>query len=69
LRFSRLQQAIEQTFDNKPSEYTPEHFALFAEFKQALNAGAIRAAEPDDSVSTGWRVNAWVKKGILLHTV
>jgi 2,3,4,5-tetrahydropyridine-2-carboxylate N-succinyltransferase len=61
-----MQQAIEQIFDNKPEQYTPEHFALFARFKAALNAGAIRAAEPDSSQVTGWRVNAWVKKGILL---
>jgi 2,3,4,5-tetrahydropyridine-2-carboxylate N-succinyltransferase len=26
----------------------------------------VRAAEPDASTKTGWRVNAWVKKGILL---
>ena len=38
----------------------------FSEFKDALNAGEIRAAEPDASAKTGWRVNAWVKKGILL---
>ena len=61
-----MQQAIEQIFDNKPEQYTPEHFALFARLKAALNAGAIRAAEPDSSQVTGWRVNAWVKKGILL---
>ncbi len=61
-----MQQAIEHIFDNKPEQYTPEHFALFARFKAALNAGEIRAAEPDASTVTGWRVNAWVKKGILL---
>lgn len=57
---------IEQLFETKPSVYTEDHFRLFQEFKQALNAGAIRAAEPDASAKTGWRVNAWVKKGILL---
>jgi len=57
---------IEQLFEAKPSVYTEDHFRLFQEFKQALNAGAIRAAEPDASAKTGWRVNAWVKKGILL---
>ena len=39
---------------------------MFQHFKDALNAGEIRAAEPDASAKTGWRVNAWVKKGILL---
>lgn len=57
---------IEALFDLKPSSYAEEHFALFARFKQALNEGLIRAAEPDSSTRTGWRVNAWVKKGILL---
>ena len=61
-----MQQAIETLFDNKPTQYTPEHFALFARFKQALNAGEIRAAEPDAAQASGWRVNGWVKKGILL---
>lgn len=61
-----MQKQIETVFDNKPSAYTEEHFALFAQFKQALNEGQIRSAEPDASTPTGWRVNAWVKKGILL---
>jgi 2,3,4,5-tetrahydropyridine-2,6-dicarboxylate N-succinyltransferase len=61
-----MQTSIEQLFDQKPSTYTEDHFALFARFKEALNSGAVRAAEPDSSTKTGWRVNAWVKKGILL---
>jgi len=61
-----LQQEIEQLFDNKPERYLAEHFALFSRFKEALNAGAIRAAEPDASETIGWRVNGWVKKGILV---
>jgi 2,3,4,5-tetrahydropyridine-2-carboxylate N-succinyltransferase len=61
-----MQKEIEAIFDNKPPVYTEEHFALFARFKQALNDGRIRSAEPDATTLTGWRVNAWVKKGILL---
>ncbi len=61
-----MQATIENLFDHKPETYTPEHFALFSEFKAALNSGKIRSAEPDASTPTGWRVNAWVKKGILL---
>lgn len=61
-----MQKQIEAVFDNKPATYTEEHFALFAQFKQALNEGRIRSAEPDATTATGWRVNAWVKKGILL---
>jgi 2,3,4,5-tetrahydropyridine-2-carboxylate N-succinyltransferase len=61
-----MQTEIEQLFENKPAEYTAAHRALFAEFLRALNTGRIRAAEPDAARPTGWRVNAWVKKGILL---
>ncbi|MGD0872057.1 MAG: 2,3,4,5-tetrahydropyridine-2,6-dicarboxylate N-succinyltransferase [Bryobacteraceae bacterium] len=57
---------IEKLFDEKPAFYEDAHFQLFAEFKAALNEGLVRAAEPDASSPTGWRVNAWVKKGILL---
>jgi 2,3,4,5-tetrahydropyridine-2,6-dicarboxylate N-succinyltransferase len=57
---------IEALFDRKPSIYTEEHFALFQKFKQALNAGEIRSAEPCSEARSGWRVNAWVKKGVLL---
>lgn len=57
---------IETLFDQKPSAYGEEHFALFQRFKQALNAGDVRSAEPDRSAHSGWRVNAWVKKGVLL---
>jgi len=61
-----MQAEIESLFDNKPEAYTDDHFDLFQRFKHALNNGEIRAAEPDGSSRTGWRVNAWVKKGILL---
>ncbi len=61
-----MQAEIEKLFDEKPSTYTDGHFELFQLFKEALNAGRVRAAEPDSSTKTGWRVNTWVKKGILL---
>jgi len=38
----------------------------FAQLRAELSAGRVRAAEPDSASPTGWRVNAWVKQGILL---
>jgi 2,3,4,5-tetrahydropyridine-2-carboxylate N-succinyltransferase len=61
-----LPQQIEHLFDEPPAQYSEEHFRLFREFKDSLNRGEVRAAEPDAASPTGWRVNAWVKKGILL---
>lgn len=40
--------------------------AAFQELRDALEAGVVRSAEPDAAAPTGWRVNAWVKQGILL---
>jgi 2,3,4,5-tetrahydropyridine-2,6-dicarboxylate N-succinyltransferase len=37
-----------------------------ARLRRLLSAGEVRAAEPDAATPTGWRVNAWVKRGILL---
>jgi 2,3,4,5-tetrahydropyridine-2,6-dicarboxylate N-succinyltransferase len=40
--------------------------AAFDQLKAALEAGVVRSAEPDSGSFTGWRVNTWVKQGILL---
>jgi 2,3,4,5-tetrahydropyridine-2,6-dicarboxylate N-succinyltransferase len=61
-----LAEEVERLFAAPPSSYGAEHFELFARFKAALNRGAARAAEPDPRAATGWRVNPWVKRGILL---
>jgi 2,3,4,5-tetrahydropyridine-2,6-dicarboxylate N-succinyltransferase len=40
--------------------------AAFGRLREALSSGQVRAAEPDPSHPLGWRVNTWVKQGILL---
>jgi 2,3,4,5-tetrahydropyridine-2-carboxylate N-succinyltransferase len=44
----------------------PDALAAFLHLRDALEAGTLRSAEPDPDAPTGWRVNAWVKRGILL---
>jgi len=61
-----LQTEIERLYDEKPPSYSEADFRLFEEFRRALNTGVVRAAEPCAGAPTGWRVNPWVKKGILL---
>jgi 2,3,4,5-tetrahydropyridine-2-carboxylate N-succinyltransferase len=39
---------------------------VFGRLRAALSAGTARAAEPEASAPSGWRVNTWVKQGILL---
>ena len=38
----------------------------FLSLREQLEAGTLRSAEPDATAAIGWRVNAWVKRGILL---
>jgi 2,3,4,5-tetrahydropyridine-2-carboxylate N-succinyltransferase len=49
--------------DSAPKEQARD---AFARLRAELSAGRVRSAEPDPSSPTGWRVNAWVKQGILL---
>jgi 2,3,4,5-tetrahydropyridine-2,6-dicarboxylate N-succinyltransferase len=59
-----LQTRITDLFERRQSIQDPaEHLPLFQEFIAELDAGRIRAAEPVDGE---WRVNTWVKQGILL---
>ncbi len=62
-----LKNKIEQHFAAGASAINdPSAMAAFSELRSALEWGEIRAAEPDVESVTGWRVNAWVKQGILL---
>ena len=59
-----LHEQIEELAARQTGKYSEADFALFAEFKQALNRGEIRAAARDGDGK--WHTNAWVKRGILL---
>jgi 2,3,4,5-tetrahydropyridine-2-carboxylate N-succinyltransferase len=61
-----LQQSIEELFQQNPPSYSDQDIQLFTDFRELLNHGIVRSAEPDASQLTGWRVNTWVKKGILI---
>jgi len=59
-----LRERIDALATPERQSYDEADRALFAEFREALARGEIRAAErtPDGT----WCVNAWVKRGILL---
>jgi 2,3,4,5-tetrahydropyridine-2-carboxylate N-succinyltransferase len=59
-----LREQIEQLADREGAGYSQADFAVFDEFKAALNRGEIRAAERN--AHGQWQTNAWVKRGILL---
>ena len=60
-----LRRDVERLYAEPPEVYGRPERDLFERFKQALNRGEARAAEPDPESPTGWRVNPWVKQGIL----
>jgi len=65
--FRKLEQSIEFFFaQGSAAAGNAEAEAAFHQLRDALEAGEIRAAEPDAAQAIGWRVNAWVKRGILL---
>ncbi len=63
----KLQQKIERHFVAGAAAVSdPAAMDAFLELRSALEQGEARAASPDAASPTGWRVNSWVKQGILL---
>ena len=64
---TQLQKIIERHFAAGPAAIGDESaMNAFLALRSAIEAGEVRAASPDPGSATGWRVNAWVKQGILL---
>src|SRR5438046_9708121 len=61
-----LEHDINQLVAQGASANREEAREAFARLREALSSGHVRAAEPDAASPSGWRVNAWVKQGILL---
>lgn len=63
---SDLQQTIEGLFALGTQADKSAAREAFFTLQRALGLGDVRAAEPDATAVSGWRVNVWVKQGILL---
>ncbi len=59
-----LREQIEHCFRSGADEAIA--MEAFLALRASMEAGTVRAAEPDASAPLGWRVNPWVKQGILL---
>jgi len=67
MSIQELQKTIERLFALGASALEDSGAnAAFLTLRGALESGEVRAASPDPTTPTGWRVNAWVKQGILL---
>ena len=58
--------AISALFEQGSSAPREAARDAFLRLRRELAEGRVRAAEPDPGSPTGWRVNVWVKQGILL---
>jgi 2,3,4,5-tetrahydropyridine-2-carboxylate N-succinyltransferase len=64
---NQLQKTIERYFAAGANAVGDEAaMNSFLALRAALENGEVRAASPDAASPFGWRVNAWVKQGILL---
>jgi 2,3,4,5-tetrahydropyridine-2-carboxylate N-succinyltransferase len=61
-----LAESISELFSQGSAASKDAARELFAQLRAELSAGRVRAAEPDSTSPSGWRVNIWVKQGILL---
>jgi 2,3,4,5-tetrahydropyridine-2-carboxylate N-succinyltransferase len=67
MNLGQLQKTIERHFAAGPAAIGDlSAMTAFLSLRGALECGEVRAASPDPYSPTGWRVNAWVKQGILL---
>ena len=63
---SDLEQQVERLHAQGGQVDREQARAVVRDLRDALSSGAVRAAEPDAGSPSGWRVNSWVKRGILL---
>jgi 2,3,4,5-tetrahydropyridine-2-carboxylate N-succinyltransferase len=67
MSFTDLQHSIERHFAAGTAAIgDTDAMTAFLALRTALESGEIRSASPDPTAPTGWRVNPWVKQGILL---
>ncbi len=65
--FTHLQESIEHHFAAGSAAIgDPAAMTAFLSLRSAIESGELRSASPDPASPTGWRVNTWVKQGILL---
>jgi 2,3,4,5-tetrahydropyridine-2-carboxylate N-succinyltransferase len=67
MTITQLHETIERHFASGPAAIGDSTaMTAFLALRSALESGEVRAASPDAASPFGWRVNAWVKQGILL---
>ncbi len=66
MNIASLEEAVTRLSAAGPQASRDDARLMFVSLRAALSEGAVRAAQPDPASPGGWKVNAWVKRGILL---
>ncbi len=67
MSIEQLQEALERySAAGTAAQGNEPALQAFLQLRSALERGKVRAASPDPDSPIGWRVNTWVKQGILL---
>ncbi len=65
--YEALEQRIEAAWEDRSRLKEPETEAAIREAIRLVDRGELRTAEPVDAEKSGWKVNKWVKKAIILY--
>ncbi|GER58924.1 2,3,4,5-tetrahydropyridine-2,6-dicarboxylate N-succinyltransferase [Patiriisocius marinus] len=64
---NELKNKIEAAWEDRSLLTNPETIAAIREVVALCDAGTLRCAEPNPDSESGWQVNEWVKKGVVLY--
>ncbi len=65
--YEALKRSIEAAWEDRSRLKEPETDAAIREAIRLVDRGELRTAEPVDAEKSGWKVNEWVKKAIILY--
>ena len=65
--YEELKTIIERTWEDRTLLGSTESQEAIRRAVEMVDKGLLRCAEPLDGAQTGWQVNEWVKKAVILY--
>jgi len=65
--YEELKTIIERTWEDRTLLGSTESQEAIRRAVELVDKGLLRCAEPLDGAQTGWQVNEWVKKAIIMY--
>lgn len=67
MELKELKQKIEAIWDDRGLLKDKDQQKLIRKVIKKMDKGELRVAEPDTNAKSGWKVNEWVKKAVVLY--